>query len=198
MLLAPVMFVAVYELRPDGRRGFACAISADYESAVSVLMICCSGCAALAGQPWCRSDSRVPVLGRCGLAGGDVLHRWRRCARDLVQGARTSSSKPLSTRVDSVGADPRQRSIRTVALKGHHRGLTFRLPNRYRPGRRCFPRRRPMRRKRDGSSRIAGLVTASNTSPNGGLFPRQRTHRTWSSTRHRSGEGKNRQMSASR
>ena len=136
MLLAPVMFVAVYELmrvsvvgptvdaiHPGSfyglvalavGRGFhwlvalLAPISADHESGVSGLMICCSGCAALAGQPWCRSGSRLPILGRCGPAGGDVLHRWRRCARDLVQGARTSSSKPLSTRVDSVGADPRQ------------------------------------------------------------------------------------------
>jgi hypothetical protein len=41
----------------------------------------------------------------------NVLHRWRRCVRDLVQGIRTSSSKPLSTRVDSVGARPRAKTL---------------------------------------------------------------------------------------
>lgn len=86
------------------------------------LIIRCSGCAALAGQPWCRSGSRLPVLGRCRLAGGDVLHRWRLCVRDLVQGIRTSSSKPPSTRVDSVGARPRALSIWDALLGPSRRG----------------------------------------------------------------------------
>jgi hypothetical protein len=51
-------------------------------------------------------------------AGGDLLHPWRRCVRDLVQGTRTSSSKPPSTRVDSVGARPSQGGTIKLVVSG--------------------------------------------------------------------------------
>jgi hypothetical protein len=69
------------------------------------LMIHCSPCRSRC-PAWCRS-AHGPVSHRCSLADGRVVHRWRRCVRDLVHGTRTGSSKAPSTRVDSAGARPR-------------------------------------------------------------------------------------------
>ena len=62
------------------------------------LIIRCSGCAALDGQPWCRSGSRLPLLGRCGLAAvtsftvGDVVYAiWSRGHEPAAQ----SHSQPV-------------------------------------------------------------------------------------------------------
>jgi hypothetical protein len=50
------------------------------------------------------------------------FQRWRGCVRDFVHGTRTSSSKPSSIRVDSVGAPPRVLSIWDAHLGPSGRG----------------------------------------------------------------------------
>jgi hypothetical protein len=82
------------------------------------LIIRCSGCAALAGQPWCRSGSRLPVLGRCGLAGvtsftvGDVVYAiWSRGHEPAAQ------SPPQPVWILKV-PDPEQRPSRAARRDG--------------------------------------------------------------------------------